>query len=129
MRRNFQLVAALSAAALLLACGEAQAQRREPSEATVSGTEHFGDKPPPKAVLGPASEKPITAKKTPGRGSVNTYYYWYAESNRWRCVERPFQHMRAAERLRVVHQRLLLADMPDGRLPREICRQLQQLHS
>ncbi|MGJ0451869.1 MAG: hypothetical protein ACR65T_01355 [Methylocystis sp.] len=73
MRRNFQLVAALAAAALLLACGEAQAQRRTPSEATVSGTEHFGDKPPPKAVLGPASEKPITGEEDarPGVGEVS----------------------------------------------------------
>lgn len=73
MRRNFQLVAALAAAALLLACGEAQAQRRKPSEAAVSGTEHFGDKPPSKEVLGPASAKPVSGEEDarPGVGEVS----------------------------------------------------------
>lgn len=73
MKRNFQLIAALAVATVFLACGEAQAQRRTPSEAAVSGTEHFGDKPPPKEVLGPASAKPISGEEDarPGVGEVS----------------------------------------------------------
>jgi len=73
MRRNFQFVAGLAAAAIFLACGEAQAQRRRPSEAAVSGTEHFGDKAPPKEALGPASAKPVAGEEDarPGVGEVS----------------------------------------------------------
>ena len=61
--------------------------------------------------------------------SVNTYYYYYAESSDGTKWSGPFNTCVPQSAYAVVHQHLLLADMPDGRLPREIYRQLQQLHS
>lgn len=73
MKHNFQLAGTLAVAAVFLACGEAQAQRRTPSGPAVSGTEHFGDKPPSKEVLAPASAKPISGEEDarPGVGEVS----------------------------------------------------------
>ena len=71
--RHFQLIAALASVMVLLMATEAHAQRRKPPGASVSATEHFGAKPPPKEEPGPQSVKPTAGEEDarPGVGGVS----------------------------------------------------------
>lgn len=73
IRRHFQLVAALAAAAVFLSATEAQAQRRKPAQPAVSATEHFGARPPPKDEPGPQSATQTAGEEDarPGVGEVS----------------------------------------------------------
>ncbi|RNJ49746.1 hypothetical protein [Methylocystis hirsuta] len=70
--RHCSLIAALGAA-IFLGGATAEAQRRTPSEAGVSPTEHFGEKAPPKEEPAPQSTKPVSGEEDarPGVGEVS----------------------------------------------------------
>lgn len=73
-RKRFLNLAALMATAAALALATpVHAQRRTPSEAPVSATDHFGDKPPPKEQPGPQSLKPVSGEEEarPGVADVS----------------------------------------------------------
>ena len=71
-KRHYSLVAALGAA-IFLSGAPAEAQRRTPSEDSVSATERFGSKPAPKEEAAPPSKKPISGEEDarPGVGEVS----------------------------------------------------------
>ncbi|CCJ06217.1 Hypothetical protein BN69_0766 [Methylocystis sp. SC2] len=66
------LIAALSAA-IFLGSATAEAQRRTPSDAAVSPTEHFGEKAPLKEEPAPQRKKPVSGEEDarPGVGEVS----------------------------------------------------------
>ena len=70
--RHCSLIAPLIAA-IFLGGATAEAQRRTPSEAGVSPTEHFGEKAPPKEEPAPQSKKPVSGEEDarPGVGEVS----------------------------------------------------------
>jgi hypothetical protein len=71
-RPHYTFFAALGAA-IFLGGATAEAQRRTPSEAGVSPTEHFGDKAPPKEEAAPQTKKPVSGEEDarPGVGEVS----------------------------------------------------------
>ncbi len=73
-RKHFLSLAALLASATAFAAlTPAHAQRRTPSEAPVSTTDYFGDKPPPKDQPGPQSLRPVSGEEDarPGVADVS----------------------------------------------------------
>ena len=69
---HYSLVVVLGVS-MLFCAASAQAQRRTPSEAVVSPTEHFGSKPPPKEEASPPSMNPTSGEEDarPGVGEVS----------------------------------------------------------